>query len=78
MFTPSAIIDEISAYPIKSKTFDLENEGKGQGVEKRNLHRSTENIRFYAVVIFQNVSYSTTYVYAKGNTHTHTQRETRG
>ena len=38
---------------IKFPKFDLENEGRCQGVDKRNLHRSIGNVRFYIGEFFR-------------------------
>ena len=61
----------------KCRTFNLENEGQGQGVEEWDLRHSTRNVRIHIAECFHNFSYWATYVYAKADTHTHvhTQRQ---
>ena len=76
----SFTIYEIITNQIKCQKFDLENEGRGQVVEKRDLCRSTEYVRILIDGLFQNVSYLGTYIYAKWlhkhtHIHTHIHRE---
>ena len=55
------------------KSFNIENEG--QGVEERNLRHSTGNVRIHTGDFFQNFRFLETYLYAKYNTHTHSDRQ---
>ena len=43
----SLTIYEIFTKQLKCEAFDLENEGQGQGREKRNLHHSIVNVQFH-------------------------------
>ena len=44
-------------FHLISQTFDLENEGQGHGGKKRDLHRSSRNVRWDIVdFVFQNLS----------------------
>ena len=49
IFAPSLTVCEVFAKQEKFLNFDFENEGQGQGVEERNLHRSTGNVRIHIV-----------------------------
>ena len=78
IFALSLTIYEIFAIHIKCQKFDRENEGKDHGVEKQELRRSTENVRFYIVDFFsQNFSYLITYVYTQTHILTNTHRARR-
>ena len=54
MFALSLINGEIFAKLIKCKSFDVENEGQGQGLEEQDLRHSAGNVRI------QNFSYPAT------------------
>ena len=75
MFSLSITVYEIFADLIKCQKFDLENEEQDQEGEKRNLHHSTGNVRFY-INAFQNFSYPATYFDAKEKSYGHTYMDT--
>ena len=52
MFPLSLTVCELFAQIIKSKSFDLENEGKSQ-LEERGLRHSTETVRIHGDDFFK-------------------------
>ena len=80
MFALSLTIYEISAKQIKCEKFDLEYEGHGQGIEKRDFRHSTGNVRIYVIDFLRNLA-TWEHVYTKikdARAHTRTVSSSNG
>ena len=77
MFALSLTVYEIFTNKIKCQTFDLENEGEGQGGEKRDWRNSTGNFELHVGEFFSEILVPMqilTHTYT--HTHTHTSAHT--
>ena len=52
MFTPSLTVCEIFVKQEKCQNFDIENEGRGQGIENLDLRHPTRNFRLHIADFF--------------------------